>query len=286
MERLIDVSCDQGMTCAYQRPNEKYPGMLGCCEEGLDCTFYSTCINLSQASAVPSLTETPQPLALLCTESTAPACVTWYYSDISVTDFGCSASSEGINMLTWVEDSETTSGTLWEYDLYLTPVGTEVVDSYMATFSSDQAQNKATNAPSSTPSHSSDANSDSESTNTGAIAGGVVGGVAGVALIGAAGFFIGRKRNSKKAQGAGGTGPNDDKGPYSSVPESHSAYSENETQFASEMGTTETSQQLSEVHGSTPADRVYEMQGTTVRDTEGKHFTAELPADSEFPAKK
>ncbi|OJJ08887.1 hypothetical protein ASPVEDRAFT_90094 [Aspergillus versicolor CBS 583.65] len=283
------VSCDPGSTCAYQRPNTKYPGMLACCEEGLGyCGFYSTCINLSQVSATPSIAVPSQPLAIYCTDATAPACVTWFYSDISVTDFGCSMESTAMDMYTSADASATTSGTVDHYELYLTQVGPEVVDSYLSTYGTDSVENnKATNAPTSTQSPSSAANSDTKSKNTGAIAGGVVGGVAGLALIGAAGFFVGRKfNNSKKSQGAEGVGANDDKGPYVSVPESHSPYSVNETQFASEMGTDETRQQVSEVDGSAPADRVYEMQETTVKDTEGKNFTAELPADSVFPAKK
>lgn len=261
--------------------------MLACCEEGLGyCGFYSTCINLSQVSATPSLANPSQALAIYCTDATAPACMTWFYSGIDVTDFGCSMESTGIEMYTWADASVTTSGTVDQYELYLTQVGPEVVDSYLATYGTDSVENKATNAPTSTDSPSPNANS-GKSNNTGAIAGGVVGGVAGLALIGAAGFFVGRKfNNSKKTQGAEGVGANDDKGPYSSVPESHSPYSVNDTQFASEMGTDETRQQLSEVHGSAPADRVYEMQETTVKDTEGKNFTAELPADSVFPAKR
>lgn len=274
--------------------------MLACCDEGMkNCDFYSTCINFSEISATPSLTDTPQPFALYCTESASPACMTWYYDSISVTDFGCWETAGGVDMYTWATDPASTSGTVDEYSLFLTPIGTEVVDSYIATFSSMHDHKKATNGPTTTPTPSSDANADSgsESNNTGAIAGGVVGGVAGVALIGAAGFFIGKKMSKKKAAGAGGTPGDGSKGSYSSVPDAHSPNpgtepsSGTETHFPSEMGTGEPSQDLAEVHGSTPADRVYEMHGTAVKDTtaeatDGKNFVLELPADSEFPAKK
>ncbi|KAL3476629.1 hypothetical protein BJX99DRAFT_258178 [Aspergillus californicus] len=276
------MACWTSSTCVLHQRDINYPAMVGC-SSGTDVFFESTCVDASQASATPSLTETTKAFTLYCTDSDIPKCGTYIYSDIDVTDFVCDESTGIYELWTTGLSYYDTGTTVDRYDAFLTQVDDSLLRSFEASFAT------ATPSPNSTvdsgPGESSSSSSSSSKSNTGAIAGGVVGGVAGVAAIAAALFFLRRKRKGT-TESDSTAGITDHGGDYKAVPEPAQSVEIQPT--AAEMESGDPAHALAEVPGSSGA---YEMDSRPTGQTgktgetgetgvQGKQFIAELPADS------
>ncbi|KAL4916787.1 hypothetical protein BDW62DRAFT_202450 [Aspergillus aurantiobrunneus] len=256
--------CDPSWTCVMHQQDLTYRAMLGC-SSGSSAYFNTACIDSSQAAATPSLTEKEEPFYRYCTYSDSPACATYIYSDIGITDFGCSDSSGIWSLYTTGLSYYATGTTVDRYDAFLTQVDNSVISAYEDSYST------ANPSPSGSANTTTTSSSSSGSKPTGAIAGGVVGGVAGVSAIAAAGFFLLRK-SRKGQQPDAHAGFDNHGGEYKAVPESASA----STPPPAEMEDGDPAHRLAEVPGNAGA---YEMDPTPTS-TGGKNFIAELPADS------
>lgn len=93
--------------------------MVGCCDGGKpeDCTWETVCYNSEQVSATPSVLNYPTNIfALYCTDSDYPACRTWVYPQLDITDYGChySKTTQTIALIavvnTWDTESATGNG--------------------------------------------------------------------------------------------------------------------------------------------------------------------------------
>ncbi|KAL4810677.1 hypothetical protein BDV18DRAFT_155289 [Aspergillus unguis] len=279
--------CIEGYTCMYHAPDPTYAGLIGCCSEGQDCGFATTCYGAAQVSETPDLTRTQKAFTKFCTESTADACWTYIFPDASATDFLC-FSETGLTeaYTTGVEPTGSASGTVViDHKLFLSTADAALVKAYEDSWSTGSDTPSASASASATPSSDSDSDSDSNSTPAGPIAGGVVGGVAGVALLGGAAFFLLRKRKGK------GDAPKD----YSTVPDTHSMEQMQQQQqqhyaphYPAEMESSDPATKYPEIQGDLPGDRAstlpmgvkQEMNTDTEVRGQQKHFLAELPADS------
>ena len=297
------IECGSDYSCVFHTPDAgKYPGVAGCCA-GTDCKFETTCVNYTQYTATPDLFSSAGAFTLFCSDSEAPACVTWTYPDQTITDFGCDI-TEGISKVyTSATPGSITASVETIESVWLSTVDDDFLSTYEASWSSvsgatsaqaatvghvtsQAAAHAATRATSNHAtatagsSHSSSSSS-SSSTSTGAIAGGVVGGVVGAAAVGAvAMFYFMRRRNAKRVddenlspRGQGG---------YQSVPagQPHNY----EMQPSSEMGSGEQESKVSEAPGNVPSERAHEMESSTDRahemdSADPREFVAELPAD-------
>ncbi|KAJ5161406.1 hypothetical protein N7492_006798 [Penicillium capsulatum] len=290
-----EITCASTATCRYHASNSNYPGLIGCCagNSGTDCGFDTACYAATDVSKSPDITKTQDAFALFCTETNSGACVTFIYSDIDVTNFGCGSTSERIDAYTSAWDDNASGTIVSRWDQYLTPIADNEVSAYDSKFASStnsQAAVKATNLASSsrsphTTETASPASSSSHSATAqkGAIGGGVAGGVVGGILIALAAVYLLRRRSKNKAQAGPMTGP-DAGGAYQSVPGNRPGYSPVEMQPA-EMESSDPAHRMPEAQGSGPADRAFEMQGDNKAELETdqkgvtKDFVAELPAD-------
>ncbi|KAL4924015.1 uncharacterized protein BDV17DRAFT_295826 [Aspergillus undulatus] len=267
---LVDdgyYQCAESSTCMSHQQDLSYPGMIGCCSS-TNCDFITSCVDASRISQSPSFTDTPQPFTSYCTQSSWPACATYIYSDISITNFACEESAGIWELYTHGLSTRSSGSVVERNDIYLTPANADMISSYVDAFSTASA------TPESTP--SSDADSSSEkSSSTGAIAGGVVGGVAGVAAIAAAGFFLLKKRNTKQPDG--NPALDDRGGEYKVVPE---LVQSGAMQMPPEMESSDPVHNLAEIQGTAGA---YEMDSTQNSAEAGKKsFFAEMPGDTHF----
>lgn len=292
---LDQVSCAAKETCKYHASNNNFQNLIGCCS-GSDCRFQTTCFGASDISKSPKLTNSKNSFSLLCTNSKAPACVTFVYSDLSVTDFGCGATGDLLDVYTSAFDNiNTRRGTITRDDLYLTGVSDEDVSSYTASWASrTHGQSRLAASPQAHSTQTSAAKpTDFGSSSTPSIVGGVVGGVAGGIAITLAGVFLfwKRKKSKKaKAQAAAGAKPSGSQG-YQNVPDSISSQSGTEMRAPVELASNDPSHRLTEAQGSTPAHEmattpanppVDTTNGIAVEHTTGhdaRQIIAELPAD-------
>lgn len=269
---------------------------MGCCDDNSVCAFPTVCWNTQEVSETPVLTNSPQPWSIYCTETSAGACVTFVYSDLGITNFGCGPTSDRFEVYTSAFNN-VVSGTISRWDQYITPIGDKDLSSYEATFSSTgktQAAIQATSIASSGKSPhvtqtskasrataASSKSSTSTSTSTGAIAGGVVGGVVGGAAIALAAVFLLLRRKKKRKQAQAAAGASDDGGAYRSVPENHSGYSPVEMQPPAEMESNDPSHRMAEAPGEgavLSSGSKVEMETDKKMGTGSNDFVAELPA--------
>lgn len=296
------IECGSDFSCVFHTPDATYPGMAGCCS-GTYCAFETTCVNYTQYIATPDLWNSAGAFTMFCSDSEAPACVTWTYPDQTITDFGCGVTEYISKVYTSATPGSITASVEVIESVWLSTVDDDFLSTYEASWSSVSgatsaqaatvghvtsaaAAHAATHTTSKHPtatagsSHSSSSSS-STSTSTGAIAGGVVGGVVGAAAVGAAAmFYFMRRRNAKR-------GDDEDLGPrgqggYQSVPVSQPHNFE--MQPSSEMGSGEHESKVSEAPGNVPSERAHEMESSIDRahemdSSDPREFVAELPAD-------
>ncbi|KAJ6096255.1 hypothetical protein N7486_007001 [Penicillium sp. IBT 16267x] len=291
--------CGDNRQCIFHTADSIYPGLVGCCDANYPslCSFETTCYDADAVSATPDLTdELSRSFATYCTESTAPACQTWTYPELSITDYGCAetANTETVYLsATSILDS--TDSSYYEQYPTVAAVSPSLVDDdwinvYVsgtaATATTDKID-KATSAPaSSTQFHSTTAVASSDTSNKGssadtaAIVGGVVGGVVGAAGIGAAVFMfwlLQKKRKQKNEDAADGAsqpalGGNTPPPHATTVIIPPQEVDGNSYQKHAELDgyTADLKFGIAEVAGSSPD---YKPQ-----ETESQNFVAELPA--------
>ncbi|KKK12543.1 hypothetical protein AOCH_000050 [Aspergillus ochraceoroseus] len=119
------LACNYPNACVFHASDSEFPGLVGCCpttSTSTPCIIYSTCFDNSQISATPALlSQTTNPLVMLCTYSDAKICHTRTWPALNVRDYDCTDTkwSSGETMytagsLTYVEidghyDTETIS---------------------------------------------------------------------------------------------------------------------------------------------------------------------------------
>lgn len=273
---------------------------MGCCDNSDVCAFPTACFELDKVSETPALTDTQRAFSVYCTETSAPACVTFFYSDLGVTNVGCGPTSDHFDVYTSAFDDVVVDNVITRWDQYITPIDEQDLSSYTSTFSSttrSQAAFEATSMVSSSKSphitesskpvssDSGSSSSGSSSTSTGAIAGGVVGGVVGGAAIALAGVFL-LRRKKKNNQAQVGADTIDLGGAYQTVPGDHPGHPGVEMQ-PTEMESNDPSHRMAEAQGDLPAERSStvlggvkpEMETDQKMESEPKDIVAELPAD-------
>ncbi|KAJ5171669.1 hypothetical protein N7492_004262 [Penicillium capsulatum] len=297
------ISCDPESTCRYHAANANFSGMMGCCgEQG--CAFQTACFDAEQISKTPTLTDTPGAFSLYCTQSSLNACMTTVYSDISVTDYACGASSTRLNAYTSAFDHHPGDAVVSRWDHYLPRIHDTELSSYEAQLAPtprSQAAIKVTGLAHSR--RSSDSSESSESQNSpyqnhkplaqkGAIGGGVAGGVAGGVLIALGVVYVMRRQSRKKEQAKADAEANDQgslRDPGASInmgdyptkePETSPYHSASENHAPAEMASSDPSHCMAEAVGCSPIDRAHEMPGEAPSGTTSEHFVAELPAES------
>ncbi|KAL4778525.1 hypothetical protein BJX76DRAFT_362657 [Aspergillus varians] len=259
-----DIFCDESQSCVHHTANSKFPALLGCCSSS-DCTFETTCYDATQISQTPALTDTPGPFSVYCTDSGMPACMTWIYSDLDVTDFDCdSTSNPPIIAYATGYNSSGTVTTRW--DVYVTPAGDDMIEVYTSSFAAATA----------TATSDADETSSDTSSSTGAIVGGVVGGVGGAAIIAAAAWFLLQRRRRRNQQAKSGAAEDS----YENIPEppEQPGLPMGTMQRPAEMDSNDAAYKFSEVDGSSAAIKKYEMDAT--------NFISELPGDTVHTPKK
>jgi len=276
--------------------------MVGCCQ-GLDCAFETFCYDSSKVSATPSLTSAFDAFGMYCTDSSAPACISYTYPDLGVQEFGCGATSDISSLYLTASPFTVTGSTEFMTDVRTWTVSDEFLDTYTSSWSSRYG---STTAPKETglssgsatatsggtltgsftghtATTSASSSSSSSSSNTGAIVGGVIGGVGGAALIaGALGFFWLRRRKQQQKRNATADAAGDG---YQAVPGNQPPPPAWETQPPAEMEGNFASQRYAEVQGDTPEHGVLGAAGMQGKDKHEVHemdsgnVIAELPTD-------
>ncbi|KAH8691633.1 hypothetical protein BGW36DRAFT_363959 [Talaromyces proteolyticus] len=251
-----NVFCADDEKCVFHAPNSAWPGMGGCCPNNDDsnCGFESTCYDSFELASTPALLATNNPFAIYCTESASRNCVTWYYIQLGITDYGCGTAYEFETVYT---DATLTT----DHDTYVTMVSVSYVPDALlqqfanggSTMSTEPGKittsgkaSTATSLPTvpatSAPAAATSVTSSSSSTPVGAIVGGVVGGVVGLGAIAGACFvawlWMKRKKenNPIEMSSRNSTQP----GGYQSVPQYQLPQSwDNATSTFSEAGAKE-----------------------------------------------
>ncbi|KAJ5707424.1 hypothetical protein N7488_007225 [Penicillium malachiteum] len=275
-----EIVCPEGKSCVFHNSNTNFPGMAGCCS-GMDCQFETTCVNYAQITESPDAFSEYKPFTIYCDDPSSPACVTWKYPTIDVTDFGCDTTSSLNRVYTWATPYWVTGTVEVIESVYMVTVNDDTVKAYEASWSSSTSATKggmsvarvSSNTATATAStHHSPGSSSSSSSSTGAIAGGVVGGVVGAATISAAAFFFFLRKRKNRVDNSGDLDARGLDG-YQTVPGNQvSAW---EMQPANELESSEQERKVAEVFGRDPSDRAHEMHSTAT----SRSFIAELPAD-------
>ncbi|KAF2753609.1 hypothetical protein EJ05DRAFT_165831 [Pseudovirgaria hyperparasitica] len=210
------VQCPAGNTCMLYTP-DNIVGMAGCCSGGnlQNCGWNTGCVdqeNYSTACNDPSCFNNP--FIVLCTDSSAPFCVSWTYPGDQIQDHGCGTDAAS----TWqtVEKDISTDGITTSLDLTYVPE--ESVTGW-------RAEEQSTLYPTVTAGQSSQRSSRSSSTNAlitggssnpnfdysdrrsrvlsiGAIVGIVIGGISALAVIIGAIIFVFWDRRRKRRNAA------------------------------------------------------------------------------------
>ncbi|PTU19693.1 hypothetical protein P175DRAFT_0441319 [Aspergillus ochraceoroseus IBT 24754] len=213
------LACNYPNACVFHASDSEFPGLVGCCpttSTSTPCIIYSTCFDNSQISATPALlSQTTNPLVMLCTYSDAKICHTRTWPALNVRDYDCTDTkwSSGETMytagsLTYVEidghyDTETISIS-WIGDAILRSLR-DVSATVTATDTSSTSTATSTTSDATSPTPTGHQVSGHRSS-TGAIVGGVVGGVGGLIVILLLGWFIWR-RNKNPVQSSGHSKP-------------------------------------------------------------------------------
>lgn len=239
----------------------------------------------------------------LCTEATAPGCVTWTYPDLGATDFQCTSTNTFIWVSTWAtglaavgSGSASSSSTELLKIIPVSTVGDAFINKHQtgagkqplsstaaaSPTSTLAAANNSTNSTggSSAPGGSSvtggSSVSDSSSVSGGAIAGAVVGSVVGVAGIGAAlfMFFLMRRKKHQAAAAAAAVSSDESRRAMTQENEVAPAYTPFSQGGSGKMlspseidgrHTTWHRSDLSEVDGSSNSPPVTEVEGNNMR---------------------
>ncbi|KAJ5730414.1 uncharacterized protein N7483_004922 [Penicillium malachiteum] len=210
LQRRDEIVCPESSSCVCHNSNTNFPGMAGCCS-GSDCQFETTCVNYSQITASPDAFSEYKALTMYCDDPSSPACVTWTFPTIDVTDFGCDTSRSIDRVYTWTTPYWVT-GTVEVIELvYMATVNDDIVSDYEASYSLSTSATKggvsavrvSSNSATATAGSHHSSGSSSSFSSTGAIAGGIVGGIVGAAAIGAAAFFFCLRKRKNRVDASG-----------------------------------------------------------------------------------
>ncbi|KAJ6014836.1 hypothetical protein N7540_009427 [Penicillium herquei] len=246
------------------------------CPESSSCVFHNSNTNFP---ASPDAFSEYKAFTMYCDDPSSPACVTWTYPTIDVTDFGCDTSSSIDRVYTWGTPYWVTGTVEVIESVYMVTVNDDTVKAYEASYFLSTSATKggvsavrvsSKSATATAGSYYSSGPSSSSSSSTGAIAGGVVGGVVGAAAIGAAAFVFFIRKRKNRVDDSGDLDARGLEG-YQTVPENQVCAWE--MQPANELETSE--RKVAEVLGSDPSARAHEMDSTAT----SRSFVAELPAD-------
>ncbi|KAJ5321509.1 hypothetical protein N7476_004511 [Penicillium atrosanguineum] len=311
------IQCAEDFTCVFHTTtdsNDAFPGMVGCCQSK-NCAFETFCYDSSKVSATPSLTKTFDAFGMYCTDSSAPACISYTYPDLGVQEFGCGATADISSIYTTASPLTMTASTETLTSVLLWTVADEFLSSYTSSWSSrygstaapkntgvSSASATATSTGTQTESatgltettstaSSSSSSQPSSSSNTGAIAGGVVGGVVGTATVVGAIFFWLRRSKKQRQQDAAVDGAGDG---YRAIPggQTPSAWG---MQTPAEMEGNYAPHKYPEFQGDIPDQGALRVAGMQERDTDevyemdsGEAITRanpELPTDYDIKHK-
>lgn len=251
--------------------------MGGCCPNNNDnqCGFESICYDSAAISATPAIMSSIDPFAIYCTDSSVAYCVTWYYTQLGISDYGCGTESAFETVLTDATFTPTTTGAdPFVMMVSISYVPDDLLSTYaniVSTVSSDLGKVTTSVAPSSTtgpastsaantpPPTTSAASSSGSSKPVGAIVGGVVGGVVGLGAIAGACFmfWIWTKKKKESSSLEMRTQNTSAPGGYQSVPQYQQQSQRWDNSTVSEAGSSEIKIGPAEVYAPPPNAAYY-----------------------------
>ncbi|CRG86980.1 hypothetical protein PISL3812_03993 [Talaromyces islandicus] len=241
-----DVYCNNDEKCVFHAPNTAFGGMGGCCpnNDDIQCGFESICYDAAAISATPAILSSSDPFAMYCTDTSSAYCVTWFYTQLGISDYGCGTESSFDTVFTDASYTPTVTGAdpivmkvsvsyvpddlLSTYADLLSTASTVSSDLGKATTSVVPSSTTTTTGPASTsaantlPPTTSGAPPSGSSTPVGAIVGGAVGGVVGLGAIAGACFMFWlwmRKKRESSSVEMSTQSTNAPGGGYQSVPQ-------------------------------------------------------------------
>lgn len=274
--------------------------MGGCCPNNNDdqCGFESICYDAAAVSATPALLSSHDPFAIYCTDTANAYCVTWYYTQLGISDYGCGAAAVFETVFTDATFTPTVTGAdpivmmvsvsyvpddlLSTYANLVTTVSSDlgkVTTSPVPSSSTTTTGPASTSAANTSPPTTSAASSSGSSTPVGAIVGGVVGGVVGLGAIAGACFVFWLWMKKKKdnssvemsAQNANGPGG------YHSVPQYQQQSQGWDNSTVSEAGGSEIKKGPAEFYAPPPNTAQY---APVEIDSRNPDVVAELPVSN------
>ncbi|CAK7208700.1 hypothetical protein SBRCBS47491_000180 [Sporothrix bragantina] len=204
-------------------------GFIGCCDDGECGGFHLTCIDSSQfnSGTVCGSSCASDTFTLKCTDSDTPYCNSvsinggaslkvygYFCNDVAISTMQAilttySGETDGRSFSASLLNDGSLDSTAAQTETFGGDgSGSTTTSAHTTSSTSGGGGSNGNTTPTPTPPTPTPTPAPKKSTNTGAIAGGVVGGVAGLALIGAAIFFILRhqRKNSAMTPAAGAPG--------------------------------------------------------------------------------
>jgi hypothetical protein len=255
--------------------------MGGCCpNDNSQCGFESICHESAAISATPDILSSHDPFAIYCTDSSSAYCVTWFYTQLGISDYGCGTESVFETVFTDATFTPTATGAdQYVMIVSISYVPDDLLSTYahlVSTVSSDLGKVTTSLAPLSTatttttsptptsatntpPPTTSAASSSTSSKPVGAIVGGVVGGVVGLAAIAGACFVFWLWMKKRKENGSVEMKPPNANTPsgYQSVPQNQQSSQGWDNSTVSEAGGSELKNQPAEFFAPPPNPQRY-----------------------------